>query len=176
MEPKEWMMNKKEVLENHQIQQLIAQSARMEQEMLETLNDNEVYDYMVSKLNFCQRKQVISCSDMGIFIRNGDICFIDYGLAYLWEIGYQHFGLVLSQKNGKAFVVPVSGSHRAYRQALEKEHMMRLGLIPGLNKPSVLYINDAKWINTARIIDVKAHIHEHSALFKEIRKQVTQMI
>ncbi|MBP3853543.1 MAG: hypothetical protein J6D18_03130 [Erysipelotrichaceae bacterium] len=176
MEPKEWMMNKKKMMDPQGLSLLIRETSQLEQDMLDTLNENEVYDYMVSKMNFCQRKQVISCQDMGVHIRIGDICFIDYGLAYLWEIGYQHFGLVLSMKNGKAFVVPVSGSARAFRQAAQKEHMMRLPLIRGLNKPSVLYINDAKWINTARIIDVKAHIDAEGALFKSVKQQVQQMI
>ena len=176
MEPREWMKYKQEILQKNELTQLIQQSNEMERRMLKTLSHNEVYDYMISKINFCQRKQVISCADIGLMIQVGDICFIDYGLAYLWETGYQHFGLVLSIVNGKAFVVPVSGSSRALSHVKQKEHMMDLGMIPGLNKPSVLYINDSKWINTARIIDVKAYINPNSNLFKRIKQTVRQMI
>ena len=35
-----------------------------------------------------------------------------------------------------------------------------------------LNINDAKWINTARIIDVKAHLRRDSELFCEIKDRV----
>lgn len=94
------------------------------------------------------------------------------------EIGYQHFGLIITIFHNKAFVVPMSGNHAAYLQAYSKEnpkgkrHLMRLGKIKGMNKESVLFINDAKWINTARIIDVKAHLRRDSELFCEIKDRV----
>lgn len=72
----------------------------------------------------------------------------------------------------------MSGNHSAYRQAYSKEnpngkrHLMRLGKMKGMNKESVLFINDAKWINTARIIDIKAHLDKNSELFKEIKERV----
>lgn len=176
MEPKEWMIKKKEVIENKGLLDLVQESNALETEMLTMLDEREVYDYMISKMNYCQRKQMISSDDVGVNVYIGDICYIDYGMAYLWEIGYQHFGLVLSIQNSKAFVVPVSGSARAYATAHKKEHMMRLGQISGLNKPSILYINDAKWINTARILDVKAHISPSSSLFLRIKQNVREMI
>ena len=46
---------------------------------------------------------------------------------------------------------------------------MQIGKPEGLNKPSVLYMNDARYINTARVIEVKAHIPTDSELFREIR-------
>ena len=45
-----------------------------------------------------------------------------------------------------------------------------------LNKASVLFLNDAKWINSARVIDVKAHIDPNSHLFDKIKKCVMQMM
>ena len=41
-----------------------------------------------------------------------------------------------------------------------------------MNKNSVLFMNDAKWINTARIIDVKAHLDRQGELFQEIKARV----
>ena len=67
---------------------------------------------------------------------------------------------IMTLFHNKAFVVPMSGNHSAYVQAYGKDnpkgkrHLMRLGKIRGMNKESVLFINDAKWINTARIIAV----------------------
>ena len=119
-----------------------------------------------------------SCGELGVDIRVGDICYIDFGEAYIAEIGYQHFGLIITIFHNKAFVVPMSGNHTAYLQAYSKEnpkgkrHLMRLGKIKGMNKESVLFINDAKWINTARIIDVKAHLRRDSELFREIKDRV----
>ena len=97
-------------------------------------------------------------------------------------VGYQHFGLVLAMKNGKIFVVPMSGNSSAYHRAYDpvshmgKRHLMRLPEIEGLNKASVLFLNDAKWINSARVIDVKAHIDPNSHLFDKIKKCVMQMM
>ena len=47
-------------------------------------------------------------------------------------------------------------------------HLMRLGKVDGLFKYSFLFLNDAKFINTARIIDVKSHINVNGKLFNEI--------
>ena len=85
-------------------------------------------------------------------------------------------------KHGKIFVVPMSGNSSAYHKAYDpvlrigKRHLMRLPEIEGLNKSSVLFLNDAKWINSARVIDVKAHIDPNSHLFDKIKKCVMQMM
>ena len=104
-----------------------------------------------------------------VYVKVGDICFTDFGLAYLSEVGYQHFGLVLAMKHGKIFVVPMSGNSSAYHKAYDP--VLRAG-----NKSSVLFLNDAKWINSARVIDVKAHIDPNSYLFDKIKKCVLQMM
>ena len=53
---------------------------------------------------------------------------------------------------------------------------MRIGLIEGMKKESVLFLNDCKYINTARIIDVKATIPENSALFGRIVRRVKECL
>lgn len=137
---------------------------------------------MISAQNLKERRNYISCETLGVHVEVGDICFIDYGDAYLLEIGYQHFGLIIALFHNKAFVVPMSGNHNAFLQAYSKEnpngkrHLMRLSKIRGMNKDSVLFINDAKWINSARIIDVKAHLDKQSELFKDIKERVKQCL
>lgn len=137
---------------------------------------------LISELNYRKRRRLSNCTEIGVNIRKGDICFIDYGSAYVNEIGYQHFGLIITIFHNKAFVVPMSGNSGAYRHAYCKEnpkgkrHLMRLGKIKGMNKESVLFINDAKWINTARIIDVKAHLDHQSELFMEIKERVKKCL
>lgn len=113
----------------------------------------------------------------------GDVCYIDFGQAYLNEAGYQHFGLILSMMNGKAFVVPMTSNPITYEQAYDKQtnpqgklHLMRVGQPQGLNKPSVLFINDAKYINTTRIIEVKGHLDIQGVLFEKIRRRVFRCI
>lgn len=137
---------------------------------------------MISAQNLKDRRNYVSCENLGVHVEVGDVCFIDFGDAYLLEIGYQHFGLIIALFHNKAFVVPMSGNHTAYLQAYSKDnpngkqHLMRLGKIRGMNKESVLFINDAKWINSARIIDVKAHLDKHSELFQEIKERVKQCL
>ena len=53
-----------------------------------------------------------------------------------------------------------------------KKNLFPIGIVEGLHKPSVLFLNDAKYINTARIIDVKARINPHSKLFDDIKNQL----
>lgn len=109
-------------------------------------------------------------------IHTGNI-FLLLFWSYTNEIGFQHFGLIINIFHNKAFVVPMSGNRSAYQQAYSKEHpkgkrhLMRLGKVKGMNKESVLFINDAKWINTARIIDVKAHLDRSSELFMDIKER-----
>ena len=83
MEPKEWLKQKEYGISAHALKQLIQQAKKEEMEMLKALNPNEVYDYMISKLNFCQRKQVYNYKEIlpQIRIRKGDICFIDFWLS-----------------------------------------------------------------------------------------------
>lgn len=143
---------------------------------------DEAIPRLISAQNLKERRNLTSCEALGVHIRIGDICFIDFGDAYLQEIGYQHFGLITAMYHGKAFVIPMSGNYSAYLQAYSKQnpagkqHLMQLGKVPGMNKPSVLFINDAKWINTARIIDVKAHLSKDSDLFKEIKDRVKRCL
>ncbi|MCI5773613.1 MAG: hypothetical protein MR210_03520 [Erysipelotrichaceae bacterium] len=146
--------------------------------------DQKNVDYnMISEANWLLRKDGISCEKFGINVEVGNICFIDFGQAYLNEIGYQHFGLVMSFCQKKALIVPMTSNMIQYQNAYDplvnprgKKNLFRLGLIKGMNKPSVLFLNDAKYINTARIIDVKAYIDPHSKLFKEITQRLSAIM
>ena len=151
----------------------------IKQKEYERLPDKVLQSHLISEANWIMRKQYRSCDQLGVRIQVGDICYIDFGQAYLNEAGFQHFGLILNIFNGKAFVVPMTSNSSTYAQAYDektnpygKKHLMRIGLIKGLNRESVLFLNDCKYINTARIIDVKARIHQDSPLFEKIRERV----
>ena len=140
-------------------------------------------DSLLSEYNYKMRSKLKSCRPLGMTIDAGDICYIDFGRAYLTEIGYQHFGLVLNVYYGKAFVVPMTSNAANYHQAYDRysnpdgsHHLMRIGLIEGLTRYSVLFLNDAKFINTARIIEIKAHIDTDSEMFAEVRRRVVECI
>lgn len=153
---------------------------------LEQLNDMEIQlaiDYLVSNINYLERYKMFGCEDLNVDIRVGDVCYIDFGCAYIQEIGYQHFGLILSIYKNKAFVVPMSSNQTEYEKAYDdkdnpngSKHLMRFEKLKGMNKNSVLFINDAKWINTARIIDVKSHLKVDSKKFSDIMKRVKDII
>lgn len=144
----------------------------------ESLSFREAVSKLISECNYRERSQSNNCAELGVDIRVGDICYIDFGCAYVNEIGYQHFGLIIAIYHNKAFVVPMSGNQQAYENAYAKDnpsgkgHLMRFDKLKGMNKNSVLFMNDAKWINTARIIDVKAHLDRQGLLFQEIKNRV----
>lgn len=182
MNSKEWCNNKKEILDSGDIDRLYLDAQYQELLMLKDLKSDEVFDYLVTKLNLTERKNIGSCYELGVNVRVGDICYINYGSAHLYEIGYYHLGLILSLSNGKAFVVPISGNERNYKNAYKKsnpngkKNLMSIDKMYGLNKPSVLYLNDTKWINTSRIIDVKGRIYPSNPIFKEIKMRAIEMI
>ncbi|MDD6468149.1 MAG: hypothetical protein PUF50_08230 [Erysipelotrichaceae bacterium] len=143
----------------------------------------ELKGHLISEVNWRERHHLLSCEQLGVNVRVGDICYVDFGRAYLQEAGFQHFGLVLSMCHGKAFVIPMTSNPVTYAQGYHpewnpcgKQHLLQIGLVKGLIKPSVLFLNDAKFINTARIIDVKAHISIGSELFGVIEKRVKECI
>ena len=147
------------------------------------LNQKELQAHLISEANWVMRNRAKSCEQFRVKIHVGDICYIDFGPAYLNEAGFQHFGLILSIMNSKAFVVPMTSNSVTYHQAYDpkkypcgKKHLMRLGMIEGMRKESVLFLNDCKYINTARIIDVKAHLDVEGELFQAIKKRVVECL
>lgn len=154
-----------------QIDEYISQ---LKQEM-ENMTCRQCQSSLVSAYNYQQRRQLPSCLGLGLKVSRGDICYIDFGRTYIQEAGYQHFGLIAALTLSKAFVIPMTSNQQAYAKAYDAEsspqgrlNLFRLGQIEGLNKPSTLFINDSKYINTARIINVCAHIDVDSRLYKTI--------
>lgn len=133
----------------------------------------------LSGLNRVSRIDLWSSHDLNLVIKPGDICYFEYGHAFLNEAGYQHFGLVISTFNQKAFVVPMTSNQDAIRKAVSGEtqnHLYYIGQVPGLDKRSVLFLNDCKFINTGRIISVNAHITPDSKMFQNIKKNLKHII
>lgn len=130
---------------------------------------------LISEFNYDIRSEMKSSELLGFKVGVGDICYIDFGNAYITEAGYQHFGIILGYNNSKAIVVPMSSNISMYNQSYceknfpnGKKHLYRLPELKGLKRKSVLFLNDIKYINTARIIEVKGKIDPESPLFKDI--------
>lgn len=131
----------------------------------------------ISGLNRMCRQKNWSCESLNMTVSIGDICYMEFGQAFINEAGYQHFGLVMGIFNYKLFVVPMTSNFEIIRQARNinlfgKRHLYYIGKIPGLNKSSVLFLNDCKYVNSARIISINGHIDPSSAMFKEIRNLI----
>jgi len=174
-----------ELLQNYRMDQkkLVQSYERLIKKELSSLSGKEVYQELLSEVNYRIRRRYKSSELVGFKVRTGDICFIDFGKSYINEAGYQHFGIVLNTYNSKILVIPMSSNPSMYKQAYcEKEfpygkkHLMRLELVKGLERKSVLFLNDLKFINSARVIGVKAHLNSSSVTFSEIRKRVREMM
>lgn len=144
---------------------------------LKNLPYHEIKRECISGYNRFERSKYISSLDFDLRIKVGDIVFCDFGQAYLNEAGFQHFGLVLKIFSYKAFVIPMSSNPMTVSKAPNypgvkdpKDHLYFIGMPRGLNRPSVLFLNDAKFINTARIIEVKSYLDVSSEMFKELLK------
>ena len=141
----------------HQVQemQVIMESfLKQRSRSFSELNHKEQAERLISEANLEERQHLYSCTALGVDVRVG-----------------------------KAFVIPMSGNPSAAAQAYDeqdnprgKRHLMRMPHIEGLNKQSTLFLNDCKFINTARIIDVKAHVDRGSPLFQKIHSRMRQVI
>lgn len=153
-------------------------------EFYETLVPNNLESAMLSEANWIARCCYKSCEEIGINAKVGDIAYLDYGQAYLNEMGYQHFGLIISINAGKALVIPMTSNAKTYANAYDeydnptgRKNLFSIpDIIEGLCKKSVLFLNDMKFINTARIIEIKAHLDPESALFHKIQLRVMRML
>lgn len=142
-----------------------------------------VDECLISEANFVLRGRSESGKALGIYVEEGDICYLDYGQTYLNEMGYQHLGLVMKVVNNKALVIPITSNECQYRNAYDpiktpkgKRHLMRIGKPKGLKKPSVLFLNDMRFINTARIIETFSHIDVDSKLYRSIQLRIMEVL
>ena len=147
------------------------------QNHISKLNKKEAAKILLSTQNYMQRSQLKIHETFEVHV--GDVCYIDFGQAYLNESGFQHFGLVISKLNGKVFVVPMTSNPYTYAQAYDRidnpngrKHLMRFGQRNGLNRESVLFINDCKFINPTRIIEIVGHLDVNEPFFLKIQKRV----
>ncbi|MBQ7991462.1 MAG: hypothetical protein IJM63_10065 [Solobacterium sp.] len=138
---------------------------------------------MVSEENWLERGGCFSGEDIGIRVNQGDICYMDFGQQYLNEAGYQHFGLVMSIYAKKALVIPMTSNPATCAKAYDpidnpqgKKNLMQIGKVRGLYKNSVLFLNDLRFVNTARVIDVKAHVPVTSPLFRTVQKRMMEVL
>lgn len=132
----------------------------------------------ISNLNLMKRGSLWSCEALGMNVVPGDICYTDFGTGYINECAYQHFCLVTSIVNRKAHVIPMTSNKETVRLAKRqrKKHLFYIGRPEGLKRETSAYLNDSRFINTARIIGKCAHIDTSSKLFIDICQKVKDCI
>ncbi len=151
--------------------------------ILTDTSTNALARLLLSELNYDIRSTYKSSELNGFKVKLGDICYIDFGKAYISEAGFQHFGIVIGYCNSKALVVPMSSNLSMYNQSYcaktfknGKRHLYRLPPLDGLRRKSVLFLNDVKYINTARIIDVRGNVNPSSKLFLDIISRINKLV
>lgn len=153
---------------------------RSRRDVYHTLLPGYVKPNMRSEAMWVLRGRCASGDEVGVQVSRGDICWLDYGQTFNHEMGYQHFGLVAALCCGKALVVPMTSNPAAYEKAGNPDrpsvHLMRIGQQPGMNRPSTLFLNDIRFINTARILEIRAHIDPDGALFREVMRRIRAIL
>ena len=73
----------------------------------------------------------------------------------------------------------MTSNPETYRRAYDrkdnpngKTNLFRIGQIEGMDKESVLFLNDARYINTARVIQVMAHMDTRQKMFVDIMERL----
>ena len=127
----------------------------------------------ISLWNFSQQlKEETEAIDTKV----GDICLFDYGLAYQYEAGFQHLGLILSISKSKLFVVPMTSNQLTYQKSKVSENLFALPKFGNQKKDSALFLNDAKYVSSRRAIKVIDHIDKGCVIFRQIKKEVINLI
>lgn len=165
------------------MQWYINEYIRRQKKYLENCTVKEARAFLLSEENRIRKKNMKSCSCYGLWIKKGDVVFADFGEAYMCEVGYQHLAIVLNISGGKALIVPMSSNMNTVMNAYDEitnpqgnRQLMRIKDCPYLEKESVLFLNDIKYISTARIIDVKGNIDVNSVLFRNINRRINQCL
>lgn len=131
----------------------------------------QIKDIHISYFNYLNRSHLVK-SQIIKYIKNGSIVYCDFGDAYLHESAFLHMGLVLTLYREKAFIIPMTSKTNLvdkYRKIGYKDHLYYIGKVAGLAKESVLFLNDAKFINSARIIDIKGYLDINSSDYQKIK-------
>lgn len=162
---------------------VIHQYLRSMRKAYQELMPGKVGRCMISEENWIDRGSMACGEEAGIRVKVGDICWMEYGQAYLNEMGFQHFGLVVAVILHKALVIPLTSNEGAYARAYDpvdnpigNRCLMRIGLVEGLRKNSTLYLNDMKFLNTARMFEVRAHLEPEDPLFIEVKERLKEML
>lgn len=157
--------------------ELIKQHLHLVYKRLNKLNISQLQELNLSYYNYLDRSQ-LECSRIMPYIKIGSVVFCDFGDTYLHESAFLHMGLVLTIYREKAFIIPMTSKKELivkYRKIVYKDHLYYIGKVGGLSKESVLFLNDGKFVNSARIIDIKGYLDINSLEFLKIKSFYRQL-
>lgn len=162
-----------ELCQNGELEELREHYISMYMNLLDGLTSEELRTECISGMNRITRYKTLSCDELGVIVNVGDICFFDYGHAYKNESGFQHLGLVIGVFNYKVCVVPMTSSVKSMVQARNvskkgKAHLYFIGKVKGLTEPSTLFLNDFKYVNSGRILEIVTNLKPNDKMFIEI--------
>lgn len=160
---------KKEFLNHKRFEEIWEEYQKQEKMQLKKLSTGEAMDYIKSHLNFFERKEEVIYRNEEIKI--GDICYIDYGINYKQECGYFHMGLIIDIKQYEYLILPMTSNVKAFEKAVfwKKSNLLPLPHVDHIEKNTTIFLNDARFINSARIIMKVSNIEKNSAEFKHIK-------
>lgn len=176
-------MNDKEPLKSfHKSkQELIHEYIERYDDYLKQLPIKKVQMETISGMNRLNRSDARFLSQFNHELSIGDVCYIDFGHAYTYEAGFQHFGVIMNIIGNKVFVIPMTSNENTFKKADPNNdypipQLFQLKNVEGLYKASVCFLHDAKFINKARVISIKAHIDPQSVLFKQLKERMIATI
>lgn len=160
---------------------MVDEFAKSYEDYLKRLPMKVAYMECMSGLNRIKRSSPTYLIHAVEGIRIGDVCYIDFGQAYNYEAGFQHFGIIMNIINNKVLVIPMTSNSVTYNKADPNNEyplpqLFQLGMIKGLHKESVCFLNDAKFINRARIIKIQAHLDPQSVLYRQLKQRLKETI
>lgn len=144
---------------------------------LSNMSTEEAINSLISEINYRERRKEfenIKISNGTLNVKIGNICLVDFGRQYNLECSYVHPALVLSKSHKKLFVIPITSNKKQFQNASFWQYDNLVPFIyqeynkSNIKKHSTLFLNDAKWINTSRIIANIGEVDVHSREFEEI--------
>lgn len=161
--------------------ELIHEYIELYDNYLKQLPIKKVQMETISGINRFNRSDARYLSQFNHELAIGDVCYIDFGQAYTYEAGFQHFGVIMNIIGNKVFVIPMTSNEATYKKADPTNNypipeLFQLKDVKGLYKASVCFLHDAKFINKARVISIKAHIGVNTTLFKQLKERMIATI
>ena len=142
-----------------------------EKRYISELTDERKSAYYSSMMNYFKYSADTTCYDRVGTVAKGDVIYVEFGASFNRESGNGHLAVVLKIYAGKLLVVPLTSN----LAIIDKDYCFLLMKgVGGLNKTSVAFLNDAKFISPSRVLNIVGNLGEEKA--DEIKRKVVEII